>query len=146
MVFIDQWNIMRALSTRWLTFWEPGSDEVFSLLWKCHDIDQSQKAPVPNPAMPHVGREICTFFHSGELWDMGQVHCGICEIGILIGWTGVWCLAAIAGATILAPCHVHDVVKSLQLIWRSGTRRWNLRRWNLRVPNLQMSCSDLIQI
>ena len=45
-------------------------------------------------------------------------------------------LAAIAGATILVPCHV---VKSLQLIWRSGTRRWNLR-----VPNLQMSCIDLI--
>ena len=29
-------------------------------------------------------------------------------------------------------------VKSLQLIWRSGTRRWNLR-----VPDLQMSCRDL---
>ena len=27
--------------------------------------------------------------------------------------------------------------KSLQLIWRSGTRRWNLR-----VPDLQMSCND----
>ena len=29
-------------------------------------------------------------------------------------------------------------VKSLQLIWRSGTHRWNLR-----VPDLQMSCRDL---
>ena len=29
-------------------------------------------------------------------------------------------------------------VKSLQLTWRSGTRRWNLR-----VPDLQMSCRDL---
>ena len=28
--------------------------------------------------------------------------------------------------------------KSLQLIWRSGTRRWNLR-----VPHFQISCSDL---
>ena len=46
-----------------------------------------------------------------------------------------WHLAAIAGTTILLPYHV---VKSLQLIWREGTRRWNL--W---VPNLQMSCSDL---
>ena len=44
-------------------------------------------------------------------------------------------LAAIVGATILVPCHV---IKSLQLIWRSGTRRFNLR-----VPDLQMSCSDL---
>ena len=30
-------------------------------------------------------------------------------------------------------------IKSLQLIWRSGTHRWNL--W---VPDLQMSCRDLI--
>ena len=44
-------------------------------------------------------------------------------------------LAAIAGATILVPCHV---VKSLQFIWRSGTRRFHLR-----VPNLQMNCIDL---
>ena len=43
--------------------------------------------------------------------------------------------AAIAGAIILVPWHG---VKSLQLIWRLGTRRWNLR-----VPNLQMSCRDL---
>ena len=38
-------------------------------------------------------------------------------------------------AIILAPYHV---VKSLQLIWSMGTRRWNLR-----VPILQMSCNDL---
>ena len=44
-------------------------------------------------------------------------------------------LVAIAGTTILVPCHV---VKTLQLIRRSGTRRWNLR-----VPDLQMSYSDL---
>ena len=43
--------------------------------------------------------------------------------------------AAIAAATILVPS---QVVKSLQLISRLGTRRWNLR-----VPNLQMSYSDL---
>ena len=30
------------------------------------------------------------------------------------------------------------LVKSLHLIWRSGSRRWNLR-----VPDLHMSCSDL---
>ena len=30
------------------------------------------------------------------------------------------------------------IVKTLQLIWRSGTRRWNLRE-----PDLQMSHSDL---
>ena len=42
---------------------------------------------------------------------------------------------AITRTTILVPCHV---VKSLQLIWRSGTRRFYLR-----VPDLQMSCRDL---
>ena len=42
---------------------------------------------------------------------------------------------AIFGATILVPYHV---VKSLQLIWRPGTRRFHLR-----VPGLQMSCRDL---
>ena len=55
---------------------------------------------------------------------------------LCISWSyGDYCLAAIAGATILVPCHV---VKSLQLIWRLGTRRWNLR-----VPDLHMSCRDL---
>ena len=47
----------------------------------------------------------------------------------------VWWPAAIAGATLLVPCHV---VKSPQLIWRSGTRSFHLR-----VPDLQKSCSDL---
>ena len=42
---------------------------------------------------------------------------------------------AIFGATILVLFHVS---KSLQFIWRLGTRRWNLR-----VPILQMNCSDL---
>ena len=46
-------------------------------------------------------------------------------------------LAAIAGVTILVPYYV---VKSLQLIWRSGTRRFHL--W---VPDLQMNCSDLAE-
>ena len=45
--------------------------------------------------------------------------------------------AAVARATVQAPSHV---VKSLLLIWRSGTRRWNLR-----VPELLMSCSDLTE-
>ena len=44
-------------------------------------------------------------------------------------------IAAIAGTPIPVPCHV---VKSLQLIWRSSTSRWNLL-----VPNLQKNCSDL---
>ena len=50
-------------------------------------------------------------------------------------WNRICHLVAIAGATLLVPCHV---VKSLQLLWRSGTCRWNLR-----VPDLQTSCCDL---
>ena len=45
-------------------------------------------------------------------------------------------LVFITGSTNLVPCHT---VKSLQLIWWSGTRRWNL--W---VLDLQMNCRDLI--
>ena len=46
-------------------------------------------------------------------------------------------LAAITKTTILVPY----LVKSLPLIWRPGTRRWNLR-----VPGHQMSCSDLTRM
>ena len=42
---------------------------------------------------------------------------------------------AIGGATVLIHWHV---VKSLKLIWRSGTRRWNLQ-----MSDLQMSRSEL---
>ena len=49
---------------------------------------------------------------------------------------GVCHLATFVGTSILVLSY--DVLKSLQLFWRSGTRRWNLR-----VPNLQLSCSDL---
>ena len=49
-----------------------------------------------------------------------------------------YCLVGIAGTTILIPCHI---MKSLQLIWRSGTHRWNL--W---VPDLQTSCCDMTEI
>ena len=47
-------------------------------------------------------------------------------------------LVVISGTTKLV---LYRLVKSLQLIWRSGTRRWNLR-----VPNLQMSCSNMIRM
>ena len=46
--------------------------------------------------------------------------------------------ATIAVATILVPSHV---VKSLQLIWRSGTLRWS--RFHLWVPHHEMSCRVL---
>ena len=65
--------------------------------------------------------------------------------------------ADITRTTVLEP---NLEVKSLQLIWRSGTRRWNLQVpdhqmscrdfwwsgtciWNLQVSDHQMSCRDL---
>ena len=44
----------------------------------------------------------------------------------------------LAAITITANLVSYLEVKSLQFIWRSGTRRWNLR-----APDLQMCCRDL---
>ena len=59
---------------------------------------------------------------------------GACKTAFIIKWNG-YRQTAIAGASILVSCHV---VKSLQLIWRSGTRGWNSR-----VPDRQVSRSAL---
>ena len=47
-------------------------------------------------------------------------------------------MAVIIGTTAVVRYQKFEV-KLLQLIWRSGTRRFHLR-----VPDLQMSCSDLM--
>ena len=54
-----------------------------------------------------------------------------------LAWDGCtkWGMSPFAGTTILVPCHV---VKTLQLIRRSGTRRFHLR-----VLYLQISCRNL---
>ena len=58
--------------------------EPCTYIWGCNmiPVDQSHKshnAPVPYPTMHHFGTEMRTFlFQSDALWDMGQVHCGIC--------------------------------------------------------------------
>ena len=71
-------------------------------------------------------------------YDITHMHAFF--IGGISGQSTAWqngeCgQADIGGTTILVHCHI---VKSLQLTWRSGTRRFHLR-----VPDLQMSCSDL---
>ena len=49
-------------------------DEI-DLLHKPHN------APVPYPLMHHFEKELFTFlFQSGVLWDIGWVHCGICQM------------------------------------------------------------------
>ena len=47
-------------------------------------IDQSHNAPVPYPTIQHIRTEMWIFlFQNGVLWDMGEVHCWICEISLL---------------------------------------------------------------
>ena len=70
-------------------------------------------------------------------WNGLQRTSQYCYISILFHEHGVCCLVVIAGVTMLVPYHL---IKSLQLIWRSG-----MRRFHLRMPDLQMSCSDLIE-
>ena len=69
---------------------------------------------------------------------MGHEDGDLCyfEIFKLYVTIGHVTLVAITRTVILVP---YLSVKSLQLIWGLGTRRWNLR-----VPDLQMSCSDLL--
>ena len=57
---------------------------------------------------------------------------------VTLSKTGHAALVDITGTTKLIPFHS---VKSLQLIWRSGTRRFHLR-----VPDRQMSRSDLTKM
>ena len=53
-------------------------------LW-CGLISQIPHAPVPYPTITHIGTEMYTFlFQYGLLWDMGQMHYGICEIDVSI--------------------------------------------------------------
>ena len=49
----------------------------------CTFLLQSNNAPVPHLTIHHFGTEMGPFlFQSGVLWDIGQVHCGICEMGL----------------------------------------------------------------
>ena len=44
---------------------------------------KSHNASYIYPAMHHFVAEMCTFLlQNDKLWDIGQVHCGICEMGL----------------------------------------------------------------
>ena len=58
----------------------------------------------------------------------------LCQVMRGLGQIEHVTLVAITGTILVS----YLQVKSLQLVWRSGTRRWNL--W---MPDLQMSCRDL---
>ena len=70
------------------------------------------------------------YLTNNKIWlTLIWARCCMCNLS-----KGHVTLVATIGTTILVPYHW---VKSLQLIGRSGTRRWNLR-----VPDLPMSCGD----
>ena len=61
----------------------------------------------PHKNMHHIGTEICTFlFRSSVLWDIGQAHCGICEIGLFEPHQGaqIWC-----NPVLNSRVDVHDI-------------------------------------
>ena len=43
-------------------------------------IHKSHNASVPCPIMHHFVAEMCTH---GALWDICEMYCGICEMGLL---------------------------------------------------------------
>ena len=46
------------------------------------NFKKSYDAPIHYHIMQHFGTEMCTFlFQNDALWDIGQVHYGICERG-----------------------------------------------------------------
>ena len=44
---------------------------------------------------------------NGALWDLGQVHCGICEIGLLL-----WCLNAATRDTLVSMIPIYFLVQN----------------------------------
>ena len=91
--------------------------------------------PTPRPNGRAMG---CLLWIFGENWPCYNGTALYFHNTFVQHMNGASHLAGMAGASILVPCHE---VKSLQLIWRSG----NHSRWNLWLPNLQMSCSDLME-
>ena len=76
-------------------------------------------------------------FIGEQIW-INQIMLYISQSCIVHAAIGYVILVAIIGTTKQVP---YQLVKSLQLI-----RRWCTRRWNLRVHDLQMSCCDLTRM
>ena len=56
-----------------------------AILFSVTSIDQIRKsynASVPYPTITRLKINMHISVLNGALWDMGQVHCGICEIGL----------------------------------------------------------------
>ena len=65
-------------------------------------IIKSHNAPVQYHTIHHSEQNVLISVLNVALWDIGQVHCGICEIGLLFGQLllaylkkiGIWNLIA----------------------------------------------------
>ena len=87
----------------------------------------SSTSPLSRPHNNNSNRWPCSSKSSNNReWWVGK-----CPYQVSPGQLYWECVALVAIHGIL------HLVKSLQLIWRLGKRRWNLR-----MPYLQMSCSD----
>ena len=85
--------------------------------------------------MPPVNKDQHQLIRNNLWWFLPMTHSPQSSHSNLCRY-GVYRTVDIAGVIIL----VHFlVVKSLQLVWRLGTHRWNLR-----VPRHKMSCTDLV--
>ena len=67
---------------------EPNGQQTISKLMRiCDQSHISYDASDKYHTMQHFVTEICTHvpisIKNGVLWDMGQLHCGICEFGLL---------------------------------------------------------------
>ena len=110
---------------------------------------------IPQHTIPSINMHISVL--NDALWDMEQVHYGVCKLGQLNTTWGInfentdvfirevtfWICQRMTWSPLLGPQfgYLGDIGKSLQLKWRSGTRRWNLR-----VSDLQLSCSDIARL
>ena len=71
-----------------------------------------QQTNLTNPTMHQSHIPQCTIQNrnvhisvlNGAMWDMGQVHCGICEFGLLVGITLLW----LVGLDISWNCPSHN--------------------------------------
>ena len=68
------------------------------LLSLIDQFNKSQNAPAPYPQCPIQNRNVHISVLNGALWDMKQVHSGICELGQLGKFQCIW-----QGTRILVP-------------------------------------------
>ena len=95
------------------------------------ESSSAYKAP-SSPRSPQWHRPMAETADSARVWDTSGSRRNHLT-------TGRWLTRMMSRLMLFHAYITHCLeVKSLRLIWRSGTRRWNL--W---VSDLQMSCSDL---